>query len=679
MCKLKNHSIKIVKISLFFVAISFLISTCFAGSVDITPLNFLNKRVNSAEKSIESNKAKWSAVVKNLYNHSLKQADLLKMLPMLTSVKGTTTTLNDRYLCNLKDNDVINILFEYNDDFRKNLKNASQNFTKPTKNDMVESCWILNVCMMKSISDESEETLKNKAKLVDAISYCEMVVNDSYTNSYRASYDSVSLTKWNEWMDAFWNHSLKDSSYDILNDIYILSRILFDSPQEPEETLFYEMPDVSTTSNNSEMYVNIIKSWFSPRVEVEEQEVDEGISSNPFWISYNGWWNEWLIVWEGLGWDWDLSLYVNWNFDSEFSEFTYTTEGRDSYEFLGDNCIDEFTITWYDATTQILPNSEPTQASPWWGWWNWWSGWWSWWGWGWGQWGGSPANPSGQGSQWWGWNNPSNPANNDETPSWETWEDSCFKACEDIPCTASSCDRLACYMNCLCISYESPEIGSRAVSWIFVDNAMTPALWTIFRLEFCLQPVEDGTVSKSTKVDNLESTMKEIYTVIQNLRNSWQLMLNKKTKEYLDAGFQKNDFSKQISASINSYSKSPTPSTTEKQEKEKQVNLNTELMETLLEFEKYTTLESVWRNKYVIKWWAKDNWSITSNSQETPSMAYSQIDSKASESSLQWEHLSDMSFEVSEFLYENLNFWMSVRESLVSIDNVANALLKKKD
>lgn len=669
MYKLKNHSIKIVKIFLFFVAISSLIPTCFAWEYDLSPKNFLNKQVDNLGKYIERNSAKWSAIVENLYDNSLQQADLLKMSPMLTSVKGTTTALNDRYLCNLKDDDVINILFEYNDDFRRNLKNASSNFTQPTKNDMVESCWILNVCMMNSLPNQNGDA-EDKAKLADAISYCEMVVNDCYINSYRQSYDSVSLTKWNEWMDAFWNHSLKDSSYDILNDVYVLARILFDSPQEPEETLFYEMPDVSTTSNHPETYVNaredIKKAWknrFKHGFETDDGEE---------WWS---WWDDdtWN-TWDG-DWDWDPSPQVYWDFDPDFSEFTYTTEGRDSYEFLGDNCIDEFVIDWYDATTQTVTIGGENPPTPWWGWWwgGWWWGWW-WWGW----WGGSPTNPSDPGSQWWGWDNPNNPTNNNQTPSWETGEDSCFDACKDVPCTASSCDRLACYMSCLCISYESPEIGSRAISWIFVDNVMTPAMWSIFRLEFCLQPVEDGTVSKSTKVDNLESTMKEIYTVIQNLRNSWQLMLNKKTKEYLDAGFQKNNFSKQITASINGYSKSPTSATTEKQEKEKQINLNTSLMETLLGFEKYTTVWSAWRNKYIIKWWTKDNWSISA-SQETPSMADSQIDNKVVVSSLQWEHMSDMSFETSEFLYENLNFWMSVRESLVSIDNVADALLKKKD
>ena len=97
MYKLKKNSMKIVKIPLFLVSILFLISACFSGELNLTPLNFLNKWVSTAEKNLEINGAKWKAVVKNLYSNSLEQADLLKMSPMLTSVKGTTNSLNDTY------------------------------------------------------------------------------------------------------------------------------------------------------------------------------------------------------------------------------------------------------------------------------------------------------------------------------------------------------------------------------------------------------------------------------------------------------------------------------------------------------------------------------------------------------------------------------------------------------
>ena len=195
MYRLKNLN-RILKITLCLLSMFSLISVCFAGEWSLTPMNFLNRRVDTIEKNIEINNSKWKAVVKNLYSDSLKQADLLKMSPMLTSVKNTTQALNDNYLCTLKDNDTINILYKSNDEFRKNLKNASSNFDKPTKNDMVNSCWILMSCVL---------TWYDRSKIVDTVSYCKMIVNDFYLAEYRSNYNSNSLTKGNEWLEAFWN------------------------------------------------------------------------------------------------------------------------------------------------------------------------------------------------------------------------------------------------------------------------------------------------------------------------------------------------------------------------------------------------------------------------------------------------------------------------------------------
>ncbi|MBO4517118.1 hypothetical protein J5751_06950 [bacterium] len=59
-------------------------------------------------------------------------------------------------------------------------------------------------------------------------------------------------------------------------------------------------------------------------------------------------------------------------------------------------------------------------------------------------------------------------------------------------------------------------------------------------------------------------------------------MLNKKTREYADASLQKNDFSKQLTFSIDGYSKSTKSTTSEKEAKENQIKINTSLMENIL-------------------------------------------------------------------------------------------------
>ena len=63
--------------------------------------------------------------MKDLYNESLEKVQLWEVNPMIEAVKKTTKALNDNYLCNLKDDDLVNILYRENNEFKKNIKNLS--------------------------------------------------------------------------------------------------------------------------------------------------------------------------------------------------------------------------------------------------------------------------------------------------------------------------------------------------------------------------------------------------------------------------------------------------------------------------------------------------------------------------------------------------------------------------
>jgi hypothetical protein len=49
-----------------------------------------------------------------------------------------------------------------------------------------------------------------------------------------------------------------------LYDAYILSKILFNSPEEPSEVLFYDLPDISAMYESSDHEVDVDKDIFSP-------------------------------------------------------------------------------------------------------------------------------------------------------------------------------------------------------------------------------------------------------------------------------------------------------------------------------------------------------------------------------------------------------------------------------
>lgn len=655
MYKLKNHNriYNISKVVLCFMAFLFFVSLSY--SFEVVPLNFLSNWVDKVEKNIEINGAKWKAVMKDLYNESLEKAQLLEVNPILESVKKTTRALNDNYLCNLKDDDLINILYRENKDFKKNIKNLSLWVSSSEKADMINSCSKLMWCVLSS--DDSK-------KIKESLSYCSLIVNDYYLEQYKNSYNLSSLSKWNEWYEAYWNNSLEDSNYDILYDIYILSKILFDSPEEPTEVLFYDLPDISAAYESPAVEVDVEKDLYNPYYVATVRTWDSAWSETSWsmsWISNPSW-----------------HIEISWDIGQDIQEFvevvTYEVEWKEWSEFLWNDCVDGFeiewiewysytgAITWYvswetltapeyvdllrDRIGSLSCNNnwrceirESSTCSdclplPW-----------------------EEPNPEGSG----------NGSEGEQEESWTDKAKKCFKSCDNIPCTATSCDRLACYAKCVCYSYDSDLYNPLENVW----------LSSAFKLEICAVPVLDSKVATTKKVSNLEMVINELYNVIWNLRNSGELQTNKKTREFMDAWFQNNDFSKQLSFMVDAYTRLVESKWSEKQEIDNQKELNTVMMEAILWFE--TSQNPSWwaRNKYVVKWWPIQEWTLIDTT-KTDIWFYSNVDLMSLQSALQSEHLSDMDSEVSEFLQSNLNFWFAIKNSFESLRDTAKTLANKK-
>jgi hypothetical protein len=72
--------------------------------------------------------------------------------------------------------------------------------------------------------------------------------------------------------------------------------------------------------------------------------------------------------------------------------------------------------------------------------------------------------------------------------------------------------------------YESPTF----------NPDKNPGLTSIFKIKFCVAPVMENNISNSKTVYNIAAIFTEIYNVLQNLRNSGQMAVHVKTKEFLD-------------------------------------------------------------------------------------------------------------------------------------------------
>ena len=627
----------------FFISLSY--------SYDWAPMNFLTNWVDKVEKNIEINSAKWKAVMKDLYNESLKKAQLLEINPMMESVKKTTKALNDNYLCNLKDDDLINILYRESEEFKKNIRNLSLGVSYPTRSDMINSCSKLMWCVLSSA---------DSTKIKDSLSYCSLIVNDYYLEQFSNSSNLSSLSKWNEWYESYWNNSLEDSSYDILYDVYILSKILFESPEEPTEVLFYDLPDISA-------------AYEEPAPEVD---VDKDLYSPYYVATLRPWSGSWSQNSGSMSWGWGFSWNsVSWHWDEYFQEFVeeviYEVEWKEWSEFLWDDCADGFEIEWYwwYTYTGII---------------TWYVSWATW----------TPleylndlvreidylsCNDNWRCETWESstcsdcfpesWEDVGTGSLSGDTPDlkWSEKVKKCFASCDNIPCTATSCDRLACYAKCVCISYSSELYNPLEIKW----------LSTAFKVEFCAVPVLDSKVATTKKVNNLEMVISELYNVIWNLRNSWELQINEKTTEYMSASLKSNKFSNQLSLMIDAYTKTPEVKWSEKQEMDDQKNLNTLMMESILWFETAPSPSGLWRNKYLVKWWPIQEWTLIDTTAQK-SESYEEIDLGKLEAALQSEHISDMDSEVSEFLESNLEFWFTVKDSFESLRDTAKTLANKK-
>jgi hypothetical protein len=95
-------------------------------------------------------------------------------------------------------------------------------------------------------------------------------------------------------------------------------------------------------------------------------------------------------------------------------------------------------------------------------------------------------------------------------------------------------------------------------------------------------PVQENITTKEKMVYSISSIFAELYNVLQNLRNSGELTVSVKTKEFLDTSYKENNFGEQISFTLNSTTKSVVSKTSELTKEDAQINTNTTWMEHIL-------------------------------------------------------------------------------------------------
>ena len=550
----------------------------------------LDKMYDNYKRNSELDALNGKAIVDDIYDKSLENIKHDQMVPMLEAVDKTVISLNKRHsdeasssVCSLNKQDVINILYFSNVEFKRDLKNNLMWFKKPQKDAMWKSCNKLNVCIYKP----KWWQLKNTVTLNNA---CQDETNKAFIEYYLNSYYMQTVEWWNKGSNLFWNSTLEDSAYDIMDDVSNLAKILFQNASKPVESRFYKMPkvDYQAIPEDDVIYGDI--DWFSPFNSVSSTSqtwndesmsyeimlwsawktipgtaslddfLDEDIIAFVEWINFDIWWNTDSVVWgnaciTGIDFEWAV-WYGSWiDWDEILAPWEYLSGLLWDLEQI--SCNNDG--VYQDWESQDCPDASAASSS-----------------------GVSDVsqieallNAATQQSG----------SNFDEDGS-VLW---CFQKCDSVPCNATSCDKILCYAKCSCLLYESPTF----------NPSITPGLTSVFKIKFCVVPVMENNLSTKKTVYNIAAIFTEIYKVLQDLRNSGQMAVNVKTKEFLDNWLKENNFGEQLSFSINSSVKPSFPQTSELTQIQEQLDLNTSRMEWILWFAKDPWLEQE-KNKYLV-------------------------------------------------------------------------------
>lgn len=808
MYKYKNDRNRLIYWKILLASISlFTVLLSFCYSWELTPLNILSQKTDKLLKYIDWIDF-WASIKSNLYMNAYNNIQYSEIQPIFDSVKDVTKNLNLAFECDLQENDVTSILYFENRNFKKSLKTLSSDFIPPKKYEMQEWCEKLMKCILKEVY---------KAQTVQSISYCRETVDDYYQTLSSNKQQTKSVSETNKWSDTFRNNSLKDSSYDILNDVYELSKLLFDSPEKPSDVLFYDMPewvDPQTNQGTNGWENEWWNGWGGNNWGNNWNNIDDEVPYTPYhtpeqpewgepeptWLDWNDEDNINFIYWEEDLWSllWWTPVTNDWSFDSYLWDNCVSWFDMSSYVLAGESYCWDWIIDEWEACDRNDPNHA-----------NWWDGWcstscrvvsvdapicnniydgqrlaelseqeilctnwdlqnfmyssmtheWTWkcentfwsrvdclatqsycWDWIIDEWEACDRNDPNH-TNWWNrwcsdscevrttWEPQCNPEYdghevenltenfqlcsewtsvwfeyNESTKKWtwrcenvlwssvsctaekresepwnggwDDWGDegsrhifdeetrSCLQKCDaTTTCSATSCEKIVCYAKCLCQSVQRPKDRSwinENTTWFLRDYLnSTIWMWPMFKLEFCIQPVTSHKLETSKKVNNLEAMMTEIYNVLQDLKNSGQMLKNKKTKEYMEAWYSESAFSS-ISFSIFSTTRRPSSTKSDKVKADNAEEFNNTIKQSIL------WIEESDNDKYIIKWLTSTK---TISTEKNISEMLEVLDTN---------RLMGMDSEFTEFLQTNVDFWITVHENLNDMKKVANALDQKK-
>lgn len=346
------------------------------------------------------------------------------------------------------------------------------------------------------------------------------------------------------WSDKYWNNTTDDSPYDIIEDLSVLSKLLYQDAQDPIKLVFYDIPAFSNSkksliedSNNSISNIE----WSSSEAGWQSENPD-------FWDGedQSEWdWEEFTEPWNGGAWkvvDEDLFSPSNYGEDLNYEDllewlgaYSLTSDGSELYTNLCDN-REEIEKQTEDAQEEVTKNEESLDfddlsekqyqeivdymlnAVD--------------------QYSSLPSDKENEINEI-AWDKSNYGSESSVEGLQKRIEEikNCYKSCEDLHID----QKASCMIKCSCGEINSP---------IF-DPEKTPGLWPIFMVRFCAVPAVNTKFSVWWKrIHSVEEWVREIYGVVDKLSREWRLWTWTQQYEFLDSSAKRIKFDASVAFSI---------------------------------------------------------------------------------------------------------------------------------
>lgn len=474
----------------------------------------------------------------------------------------------------------------------------------PTVQERNTSCIKITYCM-NNIQIKEDVSLNTNTQ-----QKCENTVRDAYMSAMLTNRSVSLITEWSFGENIFQNGTLDDSDYDLMDDIYRIGTLLFQSYIPPVELVYYQLPTAGQWSNGSNTNTPGTP-WYIPPSNV----VGPVVSTTTPWAqsSYTpGMFDVWWVSVSPAGNNGWSTTTVWWStpdtpIDDTFIDQTNTSitdqlplpsspeviiwsniciVADDPIVAMADQPVDTITFEEYqwllddyyalldeqEIINQLISEDEDISIS-------------------------APAY------------DPSDPTSvqtyQDEIQSLEqeivdivsnTFDvtkdpndptiNSCLADCDGLP----KLDYAICTAKCLC-----GEVWSAAVS----NNGFEIIKKDAFKIKFCQIPASPTSVKRNRSIYSIEEIFDEMRNIFVSLKSSGELFKHVRTKEFLDSSVKKNKFGQMFSFNIQVGVKSTKDQASANNYKIQQEEANQKLESTLLN-QASNLAPTTERNKYII-------------------------------------------------------------------------------